>query len=284
MLSLLNAHTLQICNSFKDPGPLQYGKDSPLFNRCRKELDDCFDNLPAPKPIGIAEALTHCAPISMSRYNRSSNPCFAGHCMVRLAEGSESIAVQDLRAGMKVWTPRGSRCVRSIIATHVRDIVLCNIGSLSVTPWHPIQRAGGNWSFPSDVSEECIPFTGDIYSVLLDSSEDPDAHAIMVGGSVCVTLGHGIQAGNGDGDVRAHEFFGNHQRVAQSLAKLTRDSNGVLRCGGIRRDPSTGLACAFVGDGNLPNRAQGRRGLEIGSNARLHETPLPWVQVQGQRV
>ncbi|KAF4910177.1 hypotheticall protein [Colletotrichum fructicola] len=38
--SLLNAHTRQICNTFKDPGPLQYGVDSPLFIACRDRLDN----------------------------------------------------------------------------------------------------------------------------------------------------------------------------------------------------------------------------------------------------
>ena len=48
--SLLNAHTRQICNTFKDPGPLQYGANSELFIACRDKLDNAFDNLPAPKP------------------------------------------------------------------------------------------------------------------------------------------------------------------------------------------------------------------------------------------
>lgn len=48
--SLLHAHARQVCNTFKDPGPLLYGKDSPLFNKCKSELDQAFDSLPAPKP------------------------------------------------------------------------------------------------------------------------------------------------------------------------------------------------------------------------------------------
>jgi len=38
----------QVCNSFKDPGPLMYGKESPLFIKCRDRLDEAFDALPAP--------------------------------------------------------------------------------------------------------------------------------------------------------------------------------------------------------------------------------------------
>ncbi|KAG5941021.1 hypothetical protein E4U60_000232 [Claviceps pazoutovae] len=46
--SYMNAHSRQICNSFKDPGPLQYGAESPLFISCRDSLNNAFDSLPPP--------------------------------------------------------------------------------------------------------------------------------------------------------------------------------------------------------------------------------------------
>ncbi|PGH33346.1 hypothetical protein GX50_03823 [[Emmonsia] crescens] len=251
LLSLLNAHTRQICNSFKDPGPLEYGKNSPFFCRCRKELDACFDNLPPPKPSIIERtpdgSVKPRATYKMSRYNSRSNPCFAGHCNIRLAEGNDGLSIRNLRAGTNVWTPLGPRRVRAVLATAVKNTVLCNIGSLSITPWHPMQVAGG-WTFPSDVSEKNIPFSGIVYSVLLDPSPDSDAHAIMVEGHVCVSLGHGVRGGN---DVRAHAFFGSYSSVVKSLASLPRDINGVLKCSGMKRNPLTGLACGFIGEGGL---------------------------------
>lgn len=50
LLSLHDAHAGQRCNNFKDPGPLQYGAESPLFLRCRDELDKAFNDLPPPPP------------------------------------------------------------------------------------------------------------------------------------------------------------------------------------------------------------------------------------------
>lgn len=267
VLSLLNAHTYQICNSFKDPGPLQYGKKSPLFIACRKELDNCFDNLPAPKPSIYVRGpspnrsflsgghMRSVPTFSMSSYNRSSNPCFAGHCKIRLpnAKGTETIPIRDLRPGMAVWTPRGSRLVAAVVATAVQDIEICKIGSLSITPWHPMQSTqSSQWQFPWQISSQpLVPFSGTIYSVLLAPSSDPEAHAIMVGGRVCVTLGHGIRAsGNEQGqDVRAHKFFGSYRRVLKSLDNLPRNRDGVLKCRGIKRSTVTGLASGFVGAG-----------------------------------
>ncbi|KLJ08708.1 hypothetical protein EMPG_15862 [Blastomyces silverae] len=273
LLSLLNAHTHQICNSFKDPGPLEYGKNSPFFCRCREELDTCFDNLPPPKPSIVQRrpdgTAVPRASYAMSRYNCRNNPCFAGQCNIRLPEGNDSVPIQNLRAGTKVWTPRGPRRVRAVLATAVKDTVLCNISSLMVTPWHPIQIAG-DWMFPSDVSERNTPFSGKVYSVLLDSSPDSDAHAIMVEGHVCVSLGHGVRSGN---DVRAHAFFGSYPSVARSLASLPRDVNGVLRCSGVKRNILTGLACGFIGEGRsrvATNKNPFRRSVKMGLHYRFH--------------
>ncbi|OJD13212.1 hypothetical protein AJ78_06304 [Emergomyces pasteurianus Ep9510] len=251
LLSLLNAHTHQICNSFKDPGPLEYGKNSSFFCRCREELDACFDNLPPPKPSIISRlpdgSIKPRPSYKMSRYNSRSNPCFAGHCSIRLSERDASLPIRKLRAGTKVWTPFGPRRVRAVLATAVKNTSLCNIGSLSITPWHPI-HAAGDWTFPSYISEKNAHFSGTVYSVLLDPCPNPDAHAIMVEGHVCVSLGHGIQSGN---DVRAHAFLGSYPSVVRSLASLPRDVNGVLRCSGMKRNPLTGLTCGFIGEGGF---------------------------------
>ncbi|EEH07972.1 U-box domain-containing protein [Histoplasma capsulatum G186AR] len=267
LLSLLNAHTHQMCNSFKDPGPLQYGKNSPFFCRCREELDTCFDNLPPPKPSIIEKSPDGTVKIrpsyKMSRYNCRNNPCFAGHCNIRLAERNSSLPIRDIRAGIKVWTPLGPRRVRAVLATAVKNTILCNIGSLSITPWHPIQVAG-DWIFPSHVSEQNVPFSGTVYSVLLDPSPVSDAHAIMVEGHVCVSLGHGIQGCN---DVRAHPFFGSYPSVLRSLASLPRDVNGILRCSGMKRNPLTGLACGFIGEGGFRksiNKRPFKRSAKVG--------------------
>lgn len=104
----------------------------------------------------------------------------------------------------------------------------------------------------------------------------------MVGGSVCVTLGHGIQAGNDD--VRAHEFFGSYPQVLQNLSLLPRDSNGLLMCAGIKRHPTTGHACAFVGNESFGARLKGRTRPHKRPDARFHEVVLPWVEVHGDRM
>ncbi|KAK3375866.1 ribosomal protein L13e-domain-containing protein [Lasiosphaeria ovina] len=92
--SLAGAHARQVCNSFKDAGPLMYGARSPLFVACRDRLDAAFDSLPAPRPSNLPPADSYgyggvrnheSFAISMQCYNRFDNPCFAGSCKVLLA-------------------------------------------------------------------------------------------------------------------------------------------------------------------------------------------------------
>lgn len=264
--SLAGAHARQVCNSFKDPGPLMYGADSPLFVMCRDRLDAAFDSLPAPKP---SRTTGFQGEISMRAYNRSGNPCFAGEMRVRVGVVEDEVGDSDqlvtkdieisgLRKGMMVQTPKGSRKVRAVLKTTVENENMCLVrakdegaGSLLVTPWHPISLDGKSWTFPRDIAHgDTVTYTGDIYSVLLQYDPDVDAHAIMVEGLWGVTLGHGLTGTgegvvNGDEDVRTHRFLGDYDLVVQSLAKLQCSGDGLVMGGGVKRDWQTGLVNGF---------------------------------------
>ncbi|KAF5023210.1 hypothetical protein F66182_4718 [Fusarium sp. NRRL 66182] len=244
--SLLNAHTRQVCNSFKDFGPLQYGTESPLFISCRDELDQVFDNLPAPEPSrpagGHGRSGSHSyAPVSMSMYRNSSGVCFAASTDVALASG-RTVQIRKLRRGMKVRTPRGSRRVVMVLKTPVEHEILCRVGKVLVTPWHPISSDGKRWDFPANAADRPVRYTGCVYSVLLERDGSAAAHAIRVGDMWGVTLGHGLTTGN---DVRAHTFFGDYNAVGKSLLTLGRRRNGVAIGGGVERDEETGLVTGF---------------------------------------
>lgn len=244
LLSLANAHAKQICNSFKDPGPLMYGTESPLFIRCRDRLDAAFDTLPPPKP---SKRTTRRGPVAMRMYNNSAGPCFAGCSTVVVASGAgreaRVVEVRKLRPGMDVSTPRGPRKVVSVLKTRVKKHMMCPVSDqLVITPWHPVSVDGKVWAFPANISHRPVCYTGSIYSVLLEKDSDVDAHAVRVGGVWGVTLGHGVTATD---DVRAHAFLGDYQAVVKSFARLRKARNGVLLCVGILRDKQTGLMRGF---------------------------------------
>ncbi|KAJ6439726.1 U-box domain-containing protein [Purpureocillium lavendulum] len=251
--SYYNAHSRQMCNSFKDPGPLQYGTDSPLFIACRDRLDNVFDNLPAPEPTptvrsrwvgyGSSPGLgSGTRPkISMSRYRDAHGVCFAGSTPLQLASG-RIVPIRKLKRGMKVRTPAGSRKVALVLRTPVQATTLCRVGSLAVTPWHPISIDGKSWTFPAYVAEGIVRYTGSVYSVMLQRDRSSRAHSIRVGSIWGVTLGHGLTQGT---DARAHAFFGDYNQVGKSLVGLGVDSSGVVEGRGVERDPRTGLVVGF---------------------------------------
>jgi hypothetical protein len=265
LLSLMNAHQNQICNSFKDPGPLMYGRESPLFIKCRDALDYAFDHLPPPTPSNLTRdkhGNMIRKKVDVRRYNRSSNGCFAGECLVELADGKK-IAVEKLRKDMRAWTPLGERKVAAVVATQVTDYGMCRIGELVITDWHPV-FADGRWVFPGEVAEERVTYSGSIFSVLLEPHPDPEAHAIRVGGHLVVTLGHGVTATPaGSADVRAHDFLGNYEKVVKSLERLMVWHNGIHISMGMLRDEATGLVSGFLSTKRLAK--------ELGSEAFLLE-------------
>jgi hypothetical protein len=264
--SLAGAHARQVCNSFKDAGPLQYGAHSPLFAACRDRLDAAFDALPAPVPTrgltgqnapgGRSQkglVVRGAPPVSMRRYNNVASGCFAGCMRVLLAGGKEGrwVRVGRLREGMAVVTPRGARRVVGVLRMPVRREEMCLVGSglgggLLVTPWHPVSlRSGGEWAFPSELARRSVRYTGAVYSIWLERDEDVDAHAIMVGGVWGVTMGHGLIESGGQRDVRAHQFYGDYDKVSRALARLPRKAGGVALGGGLTRDPETGMVNGF---------------------------------------
>jgi hypothetical protein len=248
--SLHNAYAKQVCNSFKDAGPLQFGKDSPLFIYCRDKLDKAFDSLPAPKPSVVLKDATgspiKSKVITMSSYHRPSNPCFAGDCTVKLGGRNYSVLLRDLLPGTSLWTPAGSRKVQQIVKTNVYKQEMCDMGMCRITPYHPVS-VDGTWAFPNDIAEKRMLYTGMIYSLLLEKDDNTDAHAVEVGGVLAVTLGHGITNIANSRDARAHPFLGNYERVVESLERLPLGLDGVLVSRGIVRDQTTGLVCGFQG-------------------------------------
>lgn len=237
-LSLWDAHAHQMRNSFKDPGVQMYDGDSPLFLKCQKALAFAFDTAVRPPEPSLklqadAKYSDGRAAVSMSSYNRSDNPCFSASSLVTLA-GGENVPASVLRRGHLVQTAAGSRKVVTVLKTRVRNIMMCRVESLLVTPWHPIMRDGScQWTFPAAVATEALRYSGTIYSILLEPDADPQAHAIQVGRVWAVTMGHGITNGK---DARAHRFLGDYARVSKALALLETGPDGVAISCGVSRD------------------------------------------------
>lgn len=248
LLSMHNAHFRQLCNSFKDPGPLQYGKHSPLFIACRDRMEQAFASLPPPIPsIALIDKRGNLkkGTVSMNSYHDRDGSCFAVGCGVKLLNGT-TVEVETLKAGVTVWTPKGARKVAAIVETTIANKKMCRLGNLVITPWHPI-CFDGRWTFPNAVTSSTFLYSGTIYSLMLEPDKDVGAHGVEVGGQLAVTLGHGITRANIAEDNRSHPFFGDYMEVQRSLTRL-KIRDGVLISMGMEKDGVNGLACGFLGE------------------------------------
>jgi len=164
-----------------------------------------------------------------------------------LLEGGTKVALQELKRGMKVVTPMGPRMVGAVLKIAIEGgrLMMCRIGELRVTPWHPV-RVKGKWVFPVDVVEAQLEECDAVYTVLLEADADIDAHAFDIEGVTAVTLGHGLVVSK-EADARAHPFFGSYTKVLDSLKDLTgfESEGGVAHCNGVCRD-AAGLICGFA--------------------------------------
>ena len=241
--SLFLAHWTQHCNNFLDKGIQQYG--GVTFQQARDNLDELFNNMPAPTPTHRERLEERCrstgrpAPLrtsTMRSYNTNGGPCFLGTCQV-LMHNATTKSVQDIVKGDVVQTPTGSAKVRCVVKTICKDSMcdLVHIGRLFVTSWHPIKR--NRWVFPIQLAKyETLPCEA-VFSFLLEDG----AVSMFIEREECITLAHGIQ----DDDVAKHAFYGT-QAIVSELKTLDGYQEGLVEITGVKRDAETQLACGFI--------------------------------------
>ena len=132
-----------------------------------------------------------------------------------------------------------------VVRTHVgRKIRMTRLGSLSITPWHPV-RAYNNieqprpqWQFPSQIAESQEEMIHYYYNFVLESG-----HVLRIGEYDVCTLGHGFT----DNNVIQHAYFGT-TAVLDDLMRCPGFREGLvnLTMRSWRRNPETGLVEELV--------------------------------------
>ncbi|CAG9467059.1 unnamed protein product [Pedinophyceae sp. YPF-701] len=225
--SIAFAHGYQQCNNFKDPGVQAYGGE--LFRALRDDTDALFDKLPPPEPSRTLHE-GRGGVRSMAVFNSSSNPCWAGDCLVAVRGGVKR--ADALRRGDVLASGARVACVvRTELLSPPRLVRLGD--GLRITEWHPVvDPSSGRWAFPAEIGEAQEDAScSAVYSVLLDGAGE-----VVVGGVTCAALAHGAA----ECPVRAHAFFGT-QRVRRALEQLPGWPQGSVALRGTVRDPETGL-------------------------------------------
>ena len=242
--SLYNAHLVQECNNFKDPGVQYYGGEQ--FAEIRDKADEIFCNLPAPEPTiqqpqyrgaygGIRSPTTpsnRTRSIDMSSYYNSRSVCFGGACLVTLKDGSKK-EIKDIKKG-DILRRKGMGG-RAVMYATVRCLVKsqcyqnkCRMvqftspeGCLLITEYHPMLY-NGNWIFPCSLGKRHEVECDYIYNLVLEDNYGHGDHIVEIGGFECVTMGH-----NYTHHVVKHEYFGS-QNVVEDLKIFPGFNDGLV--------------------------------------------------------
>ncbi|GBG23837.1 Voltage-dependent calcium channel subunit alpha-2/delta-2 [Hondaea fermentalgiana] len=249
--SLLSAHSLEVCNNFKDPGVQIYARGA-RFLTIRDKAEASFDAVPPPKPSRRQSAEPVSREAMRNLYLNVSRGCFAPDCVVDMAPGSElsQKPISEIKRGDHVlsWGNKPARveCVirfelsRSSATSEIPDPLVSFPGGLRITPYHPMYiSASKAWAFPCDLPEASLSDARNVdavYNLLL-----ADGHTVCVNGYTCVTLGHEFTE-----PCVAHPYFGS-PLVRRDLAALPGFKNGSLTLTGdcFLRDPATLQVCGI---------------------------------------
>ena len=206
------AQKLQHCLNFKDPGVNIYG--GVPFQEYQALADGIFNTMPPPKASkrgygggGGGGGGYMPPPQSMAVFNNASGGCFVGTCRIRMADGQRRQII-DLKVGELVWTPVGGARVKALVKMGSKKTsqLICKIGDLELTPWHPI-RVNGVWVHPASLVPKFERPVSVVYNLVLDYD-----HIVDIEGTECITLGHGFTE-----PVAEHPFFGSMERITAAL-------------------------------------------------------------------
>jgi len=253
--SIQNAHFLQVCSNFKDPGVQDYGNGT-LFTLERDAADDLFVKLPPPKPSRATSSRSRAAAparqnFSMASYSCAAGPCFAGSSLVHTkVEGNDNIVmkrVDEIKKGDWVVSDAkgGFGRVECVIRTRCKDEVanLVNLPcGLLVTPWHPVKENSpdSKWNYPCKIGSPKARQCKAVFSFLLESGH---GSWMMINDMCCITLGHGQTE-----PVADHSYFGCRESVLKDLTAMKGWDEGLvcLEPGCCLRDSQTGLVMGLV--------------------------------------
>ncbi|KAL4492388.1 hypothetical protein ABPG72_005523 [Tetrahymena utriculariae] len=257
--SLLRAHLIQQCNTFKDPGVQHYGKDT--FKEIRAVADETFVKMPPPKPYSRSQyydqvntqtqnvqasqqsnqsSSSYSSAYNMNDYhNYSSGGCMHGESRVQLSDFSFK-TVSEVKKGDKVICPilqnqfvEVECVVLSKCENGTKEFV--QLGSdLWITPKHPI-RVDGEWKYPKDLGQTIQKTSHYIYQFVLKSG-----HTMNIGGYECICLGHNFQE-----RVAHHPYLGS-QAVIEDLKSMKGWNEGKVVIRSRIKDQITGQVKAFI--------------------------------------
>ena len=175
----------------------------------------------------------------------NSSTSFSPDSQILLPDGT-TVTCGSVKPGTLIATPSGQPArIKLIVKTLIlaTRTLLCKIGGMAVTPWHPI-RVDGGWKFPVEVVEPRWVAADAVYSFILETVDEKEEWepVMLIGGIEAITLGHSLlddpilfprsisssQLGSFTlHNVVEHPYFGS-QRVVEDLMSMPGAKTGTV--------------------------------------------------------
>tara|TARA_B110001450_G_scaffold211555_1_gene203183 strand:+ start:508 stop:2769 length:2262 start_codon:yes stop_codon:yes gene_type:complete len=258
--SFREAHRDKRCNNFKDLSIQHYGDK--LFKNIIEELNDIYDNLPAPIPsnntytdignntsMSTTRASRNNLPINFSQsFNSHNNGCFHENTNIIMHDYTIK-KIKNIKKGDKLLDKDNKISIVICLVKMKCENNKCYFSSIKgikdnllITPYHPIidvkypstiGKSHYNWVFPYTMLSICDFVECEyIYNLVLQNN-----HNIIAENTVCVTLGHNFNSNF----VISHSYFGSN-KVIDDLSKMQGYQDGLVYLEGdyVERDGKTG--------------------------------------------
>ena len=222
---LSSALLRQFSPNFKDDACKVFSND--CFDMLVNHVANIFDSLPPPVPsikkynreIGSYQSGPGVS--SMSSFNRADNGCWTGDSQILMSTGLYK-AARLIVPGDTVVTLKDHNDPESKTFTRVKTVVVTTQDNSSVkltilpgggkaTSWHPFMDVDGTWAFPAEKYKENVgTYTcTKLYNLILENY-----HVVIIGGTPCITLGHGFTDG-----ILNHPYFGTNKIIDDLMTR-----------------------------------------------------------------
>jgi hypothetical protein len=181
------------------------------------------------------------APTGINQLYIAAGGCWAPGTKILMSDITY-MSIENILPGMMVWTPYGNARVEYMLkmGTKIQPQVMCKVGNLVLTPWHPIMCID-MWIHPISIAPTVNYNMPNVYNLILDKGHIVSADDIMT-----ITLGHGFK----NNKITEHNFFGNKQKILDDMKDLPGFNEGLPVFTNLktRNDPVTGLIIGWYND------------------------------------
>jgi len=220
----------QYAPNFKDACLQIFGSQRAKTEYAR--ISDIYNEMPMPPPSDTYRAATRTAPppATSAAFNNANGGCFHPNSRVVLESGvltSFAQVAQMIKSGQQVRLQSTNLANDKIVVLEAlirsdkqsQPTQFCQVGSVVLTPTHPLVNPNGQWVHPKSVSPIYEEQVNCVYNVVLAPSTitGKRGQSILVDGQECVGLAHGIEESE---STIAYDTFWGSEEIVNVLKRL----------------------------------------------------------------